>query len=386
MAKYEIKNGEAIIPEDETVIAREAFRNCEELTIVVIPHSVTEIRTQAFYGCKGLTSIVIPKSVVAIAYDAFSGCSNLNSIVVEDGNPVYDSRENCNAIIEKMSATLVRGCSTTTIPEGVEIIGNSAFSNCKGLTSIALPSSIKAIKNEAFFDCTELAELFIPKNLTQIGSNDVFANCKGLTSIVVEDGNPVYDSRENCNAIIENGEKLILGCCNSIIPNGVKTIARSAFSGCAITSVTIPDTVVKIEAYAFSHCSMLSEVVIPDDVETIEQGAFVESGLVDVVVPEKVRDLHGVFCRCHKLISATVKGKLDDFRSDCTFPFMDCTSLEIITFLDCVRYIKDESCNGCKSLKNIYVPAKKGDYYKKRFTEELHSIIVELEPVKKTKK
>ena len=386
MSKYEIRNGIAIIPEDETVIAREAFRGCEELTSVVIPQSVTEIRGLAFYGCKGLTSIVIPKSVVSIGLDAFTGCSNLNSIVVEDGNPIYDSRGNWNAIIEKGSATLVRGCSTTTIPEGVEIIGKSAFSNCKGLTSIALPSSIKEIQNEAFFDCTALAKLFIPKSLIQIGRNDVFANCTGLTNIVVEDGNPVYDSRENCNAIIENGESLILGCCNSIIPNGVKTIARSAFRGCAITSVTIPDTVVKIEAYAFSHCSMLSEVVIPNDVEIIEQGAFVESGLVDIVVPEKVRNLHGVFCRCHKLISATVKGKLDDFRSDCTFPFMNCTSLEIITFLDCVRYIKDESCNGCKSLKSIYVPAKKGDYYKKRFTEELHPIIVELEPIKKPKK
>ena len=102
----------------------------------------------------------------------------------------------------------------------------------------------------------------------------------------------------------------LIGDINSVLENiinGGKTIARSAFSGCAITSVTLPDTVVKIEAYAFSHCSMLSEVVIPDNVEIIEQGAFVESGLVDVVVPEKVRNLHGVFCRCHKITSATVK-------------------------------------------------------------------------------
>lgn len=282
MAKYEIRNGIGIIPEGETIIVREAFRDCEELTSVVIPSSVTEIRGKAFQGCKGLKRIVIPPNVVSIGLEAFAGCSN-------------------------------------------------------------------------------------------------------LTNIVVEDGNPSYDSRDNCNAIIENGENLILGCCNSIIPHGVKTIARSAFSDCSITNITMPDTVTKIEAYAFSHCSMLSEVVIPETVEVIEDGAFVETGLIDIVVPAKVKDLRGVFCRCKNLKSATVKGKLEEFRSDCVFPFMDCPSLETITFLECIRYIKDESCNGCKSLKNIYVPAKKGDYYKKRFTEELHPIIVELEPVKKKK-
>ena len=81
--------------------------------------------------------------------------------------------------------------------------------------------------------------------------------------------------------------------------------------------------------------------------------------------------------------TATVKGKLDDYRADYVFPFKDCPALETLTFLDCVRYIKEESCNGCKSLKNIFVPAKKGDYYKKRFVEELHPLIVELEVKKK---
>ena len=100
-------------------------------------------------------------------------------------------------------------------------------------------------------------------------------------------------------------------------------------------------------------------------------------------MPETVKDLNGVFFNCEKLKTATVKGKLEDYRANCVFPFMDCSALETLTFLDCVRYIKEESCTGCKSLKIIYVPAKKGDYYKKRFNEELHPLIVELEAKKK---
>ncbi len=271
-------------------------------------------------------------------------------------------------------------------PEGITVIGLSAFSYCKDLTSINIPESVKTIGKCAFFDCHGLTALQIPKSVTQIDENDVFGNCISLESIVVEEGNPKYDSRDNCNAIIENGTTLILGCCNSIIPVGVTTIGRSAFSGSGLTKVALPESVKTIKEYAFSECSSLSEVLIPDTVEEIGTGAFKDSGLTNVVIPENVRNLHGTFLHCNNLRSATVKGKLEDYRADCTFPFMDCPSLEILTFLDCVRYIKEESCNGCKSLKAIYVPAKKGDYYKKRFTEELHPIIIELEPVKKGKK
>jgi hypothetical protein len=200
----------------------------------------------------------------------------------------------------------------------------------------------------------------------------------------VEEGNSIYDSRENCNAIIKNGNTLVAGCSNSVIPNGVQTLGYGAFCGCEnLTSIVIPNSVTEIGAYAFSDCTALTEIVIPDSVEYIEEGAFANSGLTNIEVPEIVRNLNGVFCGCENLKTATVKGKLDDYRADCVFPFKDCPELDTLTFLDCVRYIKEESCNGCKSLKNILVPAKKGDYYKKRFVEELHPLIVELEAKKK---
>lgn len=407
MAKYEIKDGVGIIPDGETTIANMAFSYCEELTKVVIPSSVTTIGREAFKGCKNLESIEIPSNVTSIyAYafagcsalksinihknlsmiglQAFDGCGALTSIVVEDGNFMYDSRNNCNAIINSATNTLLRGCCNTTIPEGTEVIDSYAFSGSKGLTSIVIPEGVKKIEKYAFFCCHDLTSVVIPKSVTEISKYGVFSHCESLTSIVVEEGNSIYDSRENCNAIIKNGTTLVAGCSNSVIPNGVEKLGESAFSGCEnLTNIVIPASVTEIGANAFSDCTALTEIAIPDSVEYIGERAFYNSGLTSIEVPESVKDLNGVFMECEKLKTATVKGKLEDYRTSSTFPFMSCPALETLTFLDCVRYIKEESCNGCKSLKNIYVPAKKGDYYKKRFTEGLHPLIVELEAKKK---
>lgn len=407
MANYEIKDGVGIIPDGETTVAnlafsrseeltkviipegvttigREAFKDCKNLISVEIPSSVTSIYALAFAGCRALKSITIPKNLSMIGLQAFDGCGALTSIVVEEGNFMYDSRNNCNAIIKSATNTLIRGCCNTTIPENIEEIDSYAFSGCTGLTTIAIPEGVKKIGKYAFFGCGELTNIIIPKSVTEISKDGVFSHCKSLTSIVVEEGNSIYDSRENCNAIIKNGNTLVAGCSNSVIPNGVETLGYGAFSGCeTLKSIVIPDSVTEIGAYAFEGCTALTEVVIHDSVEYIEERAFSNSGLTSIEVPETVKNLNGVFCGCENLKTATVKGKLDDYRADCVFPFKDCPALETLTFLDCVRYIKEERCNGCKSLKNIFVPAKKGDYYKKRFVEELHPLIVELEVKKK---
>ena len=99
MAKYEVKDGVGIIPEGTTVVKYGAFANCAELTSVVIPEGVTEIEFRAFANCTGLTGIVIPASVTKLGWGLFNGCTQLASIKVAEGNPVYDSREDCNAII-----------------------------------------------------------------------------------------------------------------------------------------------------------------------------------------------------------------------------------------------------------------------------------------------
>ena len=157
------------IPNSVKTIYSYTFYGCSGLTSVTIGNSVTSIYGEAFYGCTGLSSIDIPNSVTLIGPEAFGNCSGLTSIVVASGNPKYDSRGNCNAIIETATNTLVVGCKNTNIPNSVTTIGYSAFSGCTGLTSITIPNSVTTIGRYAFGYCTGLASVTIGNSVTSIG-------------------------------------------------------------------------------------------------------------------------------------------------------------------------------------------------------------------------
>ena len=125
------------------------------MTSVEIPNSVTSIGDWVFKSCSGLTSVEIPNSVTSIGDEAFYGC-DLDSINVESGNTVYDSRDNCNALIETATNTLLCGCNNTIIPNSVTSIGNNAFNGCSGLTSVEIPNSVTSIGSSAFSSCSSL--------------------------------------------------------------------------------------------------------------------------------------------------------------------------------------------------------------------------------------
>ena len=167
-----------------TSIGSVAFYGCSGLTSVTIGNSVTSIGDHAFDGCSGLTSVTIPNSVTSIGGNAFDGCSSLTSITVETGNAVYDSRNNCNAIIKTASNELIVGCKNTVIPNSVTSIGSGAFQSCSSLTSVTIPNSVTSIEGIAFACCSGLTSITIPNSVTSIGW-DTFSWCRSLTSIVV---------------------------------------------------------------------------------------------------------------------------------------------------------------------------------------------------------
>ena len=295
------------IPDSVTSIGKEAFKMCYALTSITIPSSVTDIGDDAFEECTKLTSITIPDSVTSIGYGVFSKCSNLTSINVDNNNPIYDSRNNCNAIIETKTNTLIADCKNTIIPDSVTSIGDYAFQNSE-ITSITIPDSVERIGISAFYYCQNLTNITIPASVTSIGKG-AFSNCSGVTSIGVDNNNPIYDSRDNCNAIIEKGT-LIVGCKNTIIPDGVTSIGNNAFSDCSFTNIVIPDGVTSIGDYAFGACSNLTNITIPDSVESIGDYAFgVCSNLTNITIPDSVESIGKyAFYYCENLSSVTYKG------------------------------------------------------------------------------
>ncbi|MBR0415044.1 MAG: leucine-rich repeat protein [Clostridia bacterium] len=278
----------SFIPDGVKEIYSGAFYYCKGLTSITIPNSVIDIYNDAFAYCSSLTSLTIPSTVYLINSTAFLGCTGLTSIQVDSGNPHYDSRNNCNAIIETKANRLLLGCKNTTIPTTVETIGNMAFMECKTLTSIIIPNSVTTIDSNAFNGCTGLTSIVISNGVTNI-ADDAFSACTGLSVIRVTSGNTVYDSRGNCNALIKTKTNdLLLGCKNTVIPNTVKSIHENAFNLCrGLTKIVIPEGVTEIGNTAFRYCSDLKIISLPKSLTTVGANAFAGcKAITDVLYPE----------------------------------------------------------------------------------------------------
>jgi hypothetical protein len=283
-----------------TIIDSYAFYYCEGLTgPLVIPNTVEEIGDLAFYKCTGLTSLTlsnnltdigddafdycgftgtinIPASVEYIGYTPFYCCDGIEGLVVDPNNGDYDSRNNCNAIILSYINELQIGCKNSTIPNTVTSIAEDAFNHCSGLTSITIPSSVTSIGGWSFW-FTGLTSINIPSSVLYMGENP-FAGCAGLTEVTVDSGNPVYDSRNGCNAIIKTEwNEIITGCQNTVIPNDVTRIGDNAFYYCSTLSgeLVIPEQITSIGEYAFEGCTGLTgSLVIPNSVNQLGESAF----------------------------------------------------------------------------------------------------------------
>lgn len=169
-------------------IGKYAFYCCDDITSIALPNGLNSIGIAAFSNCN-IENLIIPKSVTSIGRNAFNETNELKSIVIEEGNTVYDSRDNCNAIIETGTNTLIRGCKNTTIPYGITSISNTAFYGCQELVEMEIPGSVISIGDNAFYCCYKLSSVTLPQSVTSIGA-DAFYNCSALASINCEAKTP----------------------------------------------------------------------------------------------------------------------------------------------------------------------------------------------------
>ena len=317
-----------------TTIGQYAFDYCYQLASINFPSTVASIGNSAFYYCYSLISLEIPASVMSIGNNAFFECTGLEQITVAESNDIFDSRGNCNAIIETATNTLRFGCKSSTIPNTVTALGDNAF---------------------RYMD---ILSVNIPESVVTIGTN-VFGGCQSLEQITVSEGNSVFDSRDNCNATVETGtNKLVFGCKNTIIPNTVTTIGQYAFFNCdSLTSIVIPNSVTAIDQYAFAYCYHLTSAELSNFLTTIGQYAFYYCyRLASINFPSTVASIgNSAFYYCYSLVSLEIPASVMSIGS---YAFYSCTGLTSIT-----SSAQNPPTLGNNAFKNVdksipvYVPA-----------------------------
>ena len=280
-------------------------------------YTITRIRLTTLCLCTDITTVFIPKTITKIDNGTFADCGNIKSISVDPANPVYDSRNNCNAIIETATDTLIAGCGTTVIPDTVKEIGQGAFSSCLSLTDISLPESIVSIGTEAFARCLYLTDIFLPDSVTDIG-NKAFDCCARLQKIIIPDH------------VVRVGDGAFADCKllkSVMICDSVTHIGNTAFFMCeSLRSVFLSESVRYIEHNTFAYCSNLSEITIPQTVNGIGDKAFgyctkLTSITLQHTTPEEMSVHKNAFhhvdteaCTLHVPV-----GCVEKYRSHCVF-------------------------------------------------------------------
>lgn len=430
------------LPDGLEEIGFDAFWNCSMLTSITIPSTVTTIESYAF-EYTGLTSFTLPNTVTSLGTYVFAGCTGLTEPIYNDKIFAYIPRDYSGTyivpdgittingtafqnttnltgvtlpssllVIEGGGAFLSSAITSIVIPNSVTIIDESAFKSSAlatitlgtgltrigggcfestNLTSVTVPEGVTDILSRAFADCSSLTTINLPSTLSYLAS-DAFAGCP-LEHISVADGNAMFDTRNDCNALIYSEEdKLVLGCENSTIPEGVKIIGSQAFAGKMITSVTIPSTVTTIEWGAFENCSALTSCNLPNSVVKIEDYAFREIGLTtplyndkffvfqprntegEVTIPDGIVHITSTaLADCEKItkinfptslksVGVDVFWNIDSIRSielpegvDSLgmYIFDYCEKLETITLPSTLRYLDGYTFFHCDSLKTI---------------------------------
>lgn len=360
---------EVNLPSSCTKIDGGAFYGCSSLASINLPSGLTTINTSAFERCSSLASINIPASVNNLSARAFRRCSSLSAITVAQENTIYDSRNNCNAIVNTSANTIMQGSKTTTIPSTVTDLSGYSF-YYMDLVQITVPSSVTSIGTYAFGECSGLTTFNYEGTMAQWGSvvlgSDWNKNCPftvvhcsdGDLSLYVEihytstDGNvvnpenPSFSVRSNTYS----GGEGIISC------NGVPTVIDGFANKNTLASIVLPDTILKISDGAFYNCQALSSVTIQSGVSEIGQSAFYNClPLSSVTIPDSVSYISSTaFAGCTSLASVTIPSGVTVIN---TKVFQGCTALSSVTISESVTKIASEAFDGCSALSSLTIPA-----------------------------
>ena len=382
-----------VLPDSINKIAKNAFRNNEELYSVSFGNNITSIESNAFYN-SGLKQIFIPESISYIGEYAFAGLRNVNDFVVDEDNAFYKSVDGVlfSKNLKKLIAFPANKTGVYKIPNSVEVIGIGAFENSK-LTSVFFDpnTKISTIGPRAFFNSTLLKNIVIPSSVISIDYY-AFAMCNNLEQVIFE---------ENCK-ITGIYEGAFYGCLNLnkiSIPNTVYIISDYAFSGCyALNNVRFSENIKLIDDYAFYNSGLLS-LELPNTLIEIGDYAFKNTKITNLIVPDSVTIIgYGAFEGCNKITDIQLPfignmldedinshfgyifGAFNPFENNMFVPntiknviitsanrigdrsFFNCYNISSFTFNSNLKSIGYDAFSNCQLLDSIYYNGEISDW------------------------
>lgn len=422
-------SGEAssvIIPneiEGKTVvgIGEYAFLNCKTIEEVQIPDSVHTIGHSAFYQCLNLKSITLPESLVSIGPHAFYLCHKVESLELPKGLKTIGS-----SAFSSMEAL-----QSINIPDSVTEIGPWAFSFCKSLLSIEIPDSITRIETGAFHGCYSLRKVTIPASVTFFG-DDAFSWCdlceiwgesasaaeayakelgvlfvpitvsnssqqESTSGKVYLAGTRVIDDFKieayadgtcgikdyyggNSHLVIPEyvGEYRVVEICECysfglykgitsvFIPEGVVRMNNNAFLGCSITEMWIPDSLVEFSPYALDLCDEMEVIHVSQNHPFLR---YENDCLIDkrnnrlilfcgqqssFTIPSGISIIgYDAFYGRYNLQTVIIPGTVEIIENGA---FSFCRYLESVTLMEGVQRIDELAFSSCSHLKTVNFP------------------------------